>query len=371
MRALEVCSGIGGLALGLAWAGWEIAALSEADERCRAELALHWPHVPIFADIANLTDEKLDAVGPVDLLAGGIPCQPWSHAGKRGGDADERDLWPAFLDLVERTGVRCVLIENVPGLASHPGGLDRIAADLERRGYAWWACRLRAADVGAPHLRDRLWVCAMADLLGEGREGRRRAGAGLQRPAAERGGAAGGRAVGDAFGGPAQRRGEPGELRGAAGFAGDQGHQWERGWHAASAAGAGPSTVGDAERGGPGRLAIDAGWHDPDRHPPGRPQGSGRAAIPSPWADARPVLCRDGKLRLVPAELAVQPMADGFPPALAELYPLAPPEPGRIARLRAIGNAVVPLQAYVPARALYEVANAVFTERKAASTSPA
>lgn len=77
-------------------------------------------------------------------------------------------------------------------------------------------------------------------------------------------------------------------------------------------------------------------------------------ALASPWSDATPILCRDGKWRLVPAELEVQRVADRTAEGLASRSPLAPSEPGRVARLRALGNAVCPRQAYVPARALYE-----------------
>lgn len=99
---------------------------------------------------------------------------------------------------------------------------------------------------------------------------------------------------------------------------------------------------------GLGRLQPrQPGWAEAEH-------GAAGIALASPWSDATPILCRDGKWRLVPAELEVQRVADRTAEGLASRSPLAPSEPGRVARLRALGNAVCPRQAYVPARALYE-----------------
>lgn len=330
MRSLEVCAGIGGLTLGLEMAGFQCAGLVEIDARCRAHLREKWPHVPVFADMRALSDDDLRRVGPVDLLAGGIPCQPHSVAGKRLGHGDERDLWPDFLALALRLGAKALLVENVRGLASSPGGLDRIARDLEASGYCWWVTTLRAADVGAPHLRDRLFICAMAE------------------PEC----------------GPPQRRGELGELRGSPSDAQGPRDQWERGRDAAPGDGDdGPGRLADPNREGPqGRWRPAAGLQREAAERGGEVGDAeiGRRCMPSgshhgsesggsswqdrgssPWSDARAISCRDGKARIIPTELALFPVAHGAP--------------GRVARLRALGNAVVPLQAYVPARALYEV----------------
>jgi DNA (cytosine-5)-methyltransferase 1 len=98
----------------------------------------------------------------VDLVFGGIPCQPWSVAGKQQGTDDARDLWPDFLRVVREVEPRYCLVENVPGLIQPRGGLRRILGDLASSGYdAVWEV-LSAADAGAPHLRKRLWVLAYA-----------------------------------------------------------------------------------------------------------------------------------------------------------------------------------------------------------------
>ncbi len=96
-------------------------------------------------------------------MFGGIPCQPWSLAGRGAGAADARDLWPHFIRLVRDIRPRLVLLENVPGLkaASHfDEGLGRVLADLAASGYAAeWDC-IPASAAGARHERDRLWLVA-------------------------------------------------------------------------------------------------------------------------------------------------------------------------------------------------------------------
>jgi DNA (cytosine-5)-methyltransferase 1 len=110
--------------------------------------------------------------GLVDFVFGGIPCQPHSLAGKRGGGADERDLWPDFWRVVCEVGPRLVLVENVPGMLSSDGGtvMGRILGDLAAGGYdAEWDC-IPAAAVCAPHRRDRVWVVAYARSAPDGQQ---------------------------------------------------------------------------------------------------------------------------------------------------------------------------------------------------------
>jgi DNA (cytosine-5)-methyltransferase 1 len=100
----------------------------------------------------------------VDLIAGGFPCPPVSVAGRRLGVSDDRWLWPEFRRVVATLRPRAVLIENVPGLLSIDFGriFGAILADLDSLGYVgWWHC-VGAAHVGAPHIRDRVWVVAYA-----------------------------------------------------------------------------------------------------------------------------------------------------------------------------------------------------------------
>src|SRR5688500_13405878 len=105
-------SGIGGLELGLERAGlghvvWQV----EKDAYCRAVLARHWPEAERFEDVC-----EFHPAGPVDLLCGGFPCQPWSVAGKQRGAADERHLWPEFARIIAESEPCIVVGENVPGL---------------------------------------------------------------------------------------------------------------------------------------------------------------------------------------------------------------------------------------------------------------
>lgn len=427
-RSLEVCAGIGGLTLGLEMAGWECAGLVEIDDRCRAHLREKWPDVPVLADMRALTDDDLRRVGPVDLLAGGIPCQPWSVAGKQGGSDDERDLWPDFLALAGRLGAAALLVENVPGLASDPRGLDRIAGDIERAGYCWWAASIRAADVGAPHLRDRLFICALADRDGAGcRElGSGRASTGIalgddpngcgdpRHPYCRRGScchnpnACDGNDCwlarypermpvdpdedDDEFladvsrfrrregrpepegqqGRPDAAEREPIGRLADTGGSGSQGRRRPAAGLQRPAAERG-RPVGDAADGGcRGSATAEVEGGREGSGQPGRQQGRQLAGGPQgrgPWSDARPILCRDGKWRLVPfdaAELALLGVADGPAEELASRFPVGPAEPGRVARLRALGNAVCPLQAYVAARALLEVMTGIPTGGAAA-----
>jgi len=154
MRCGSLFTGIGGLDLGLERAGMEIVWQCESDPFCRKVLARHWPGVPCYPDVWKLDGD----VEPVDLLAGGFPCQPASNAGRRLGVDDERWLWPAFERCLRLLRPRLVLVENVPGLLVR--GMGDLLGDLAALGYdAEWGC-VPAAAVGAPHLRWRVFVVA-------------------------------------------------------------------------------------------------------------------------------------------------------------------------------------------------------------------
>lgn len=147
-------SGIGGLEHGLELAGLgRVVFQVEKDPYCRAVLAKHWPHVERFEDV-----REFHPTGPVDVLCGGFPCQPWSLAGDRKETADERHLWPEYVRIIAEARPSIVIAENVPGLRAR--GLRLVLADLARLGFdAEWTM-LSAADVGAPHLRRRLFIVA-------------------------------------------------------------------------------------------------------------------------------------------------------------------------------------------------------------------
>ena len=158
MRVLDLFSGIGGFSLGLERAGMETAAFCEVDPFCRKVLKKHWPDVPCHEDIRKLTGAD---IGPVDVICGGYPCQPFSTAGKRGGAEDDRHLWPEMFRLVEELRPAWVIGENVTG---HVGmGLDDVLSDLESAGYAATPFVIPACAVDAPHRRDRLWIVAHAE----------------------------------------------------------------------------------------------------------------------------------------------------------------------------------------------------------------
>lgn len=157
-------SGIGGIDLGLERAGWRPVWQCDSDPYCRRVLAKHWPTVPCYDDVHSIHR----AIPRVDLIAGGFPCQPVSNAGQRKAQADARWLWPEFARIIGTLRPRYVLVENVPGLLSR--GFGDVLGDLAALGFdAEWGMRA-ARDVGAPHLRKRVFVLAYSHEVrcGEG-----------------------------------------------------------------------------------------------------------------------------------------------------------------------------------------------------------
>ena len=157
MRAGSLFSGIGGFDLGFEWAGIRPAWQVEKDEWCRRVLAKHWPNVKRYGDIHEFIElAEAGAVEPVDLVAGGPPCQPASVAGKRQGAKDDRWLWPEALRAVAALRPTWCLFENPVGFRSM--GLDDVLSALEGMGYATQTLDIPACGVGAPHRRHRLWI---------------------------------------------------------------------------------------------------------------------------------------------------------------------------------------------------------------------
>ena len=101
---------------------------------------------------------KGEEIGPVDIISGGYPCQPFSVAGGRRGEEDDRHLWPEFARLIREAKPRYVVCENVAGHISM--GLDQVLSDLEGLGYTWEAFVIPACAADAPHRRDRVWIIA-------------------------------------------------------------------------------------------------------------------------------------------------------------------------------------------------------------------
>lgn len=135
-------------------------AFCEIEEFPRAVLAKHWPHVPCYHDIHDVTADRLDrdGVGRIDLICGGYPCQPFSHAGKQRGHEDPRHLWPQMRRVIGEVRPAWVLAENVVGHITL--GLDQVLADLEADGYAGRAVVVPACAKDAPHIRQRVWIMA-------------------------------------------------------------------------------------------------------------------------------------------------------------------------------------------------------------------
>jgi DNA (cytosine-5)-methyltransferase 1 len=157
LRVLDLFSGVGGFSLGLErTGGFETAAFCEYEAFPRQVLAKHWPDVPCFPDVRELKGEDVD--GSIDVICGGYPCQPFSQAGQRRGQEDDRHLWPEFSRIVDELRPAWVIGENVAGHISM--GLDDVLSDLERQGYACRTFVIPACAVGAPHRRDRVWTIA-------------------------------------------------------------------------------------------------------------------------------------------------------------------------------------------------------------------
>ncbi len=165
MRFLSLFAGIGGADLGLERAGMECVGQVEIEPFCQKVLAKHWPNVWRWNDVKTLTGAQVaEHCGTIDLLVGGVPCQPASVAGKRLGTADYRWLWPDFLRLVSEVKPMWVLAENPRGVLSlDVAGMqfsEWIAREFDARGYGLLPVKLAAEDVGAPHRRERIFFVA-------------------------------------------------------------------------------------------------------------------------------------------------------------------------------------------------------------------
>lgn len=170
LTSVELCAGAGGQALGLERAGFSHEALVEIDQHCRATLALNRPGWNVAqGDQADLMKFDGRPYRGIDVLAGGLPCPPFSVAGKQLGDADERNLFPSTLRLIDEIRPKGVMIENVRGF------LDAIFSDyrkelkqqLSKLGYeADWHL-FNASDFGVPQLRPRVVIVAIRKDLAE------------------------------------------------------------------------------------------------------------------------------------------------------------------------------------------------------------
>ena len=164
MNHLDLFSGIGGFAIAAenVWhAEHRVVAFCESDPFCQAVLKKHWPCTPIVGDITTYHPRCL---GPIGLLTGGFPCQPFSRVGQKRGTKDDRFLWPAMLRIIRHTHPTWIIAENVTGLINIANGLvfERVLADLEDQNYDVQPFVIPALAVNAPHRRDRVWIVAHA-----------------------------------------------------------------------------------------------------------------------------------------------------------------------------------------------------------------
>lgn len=337
-RLGSLFSGVGGLDLAVEQFGYATVWQVEIDGWCRDQLARHWPDAIRYPDV---TEVDWSSVPAVDALCGGYPCPPFSSAGKRLGEADERYLWPHFLDAIRALRPRVVFAENVRGHLSL--GFDRVLADLSALGYCVrWTC-LRASDIGAPHRRERLFFAAVDTGHGaaqdphiEPRDQRRFAAPGQTQ---------GGRARSDVGG------------RGRASAS-----------HAHLAGSQGPQSAGRrvvSTRGG-GQAPADADHAADDRERP-RPQPRRRseaAADPASfdWRGYAPAIERWGRVlgRAAPAPLDERGRLSADFVLWMQGFPADWVGDGtRGQRLRAYGNSVVPLQAVAAFSLLLDAGEAV------------
>lgn len=170
--SVEICAGAGGQALGLEQAGFEHLAAVEIDPHACNTLRANRPEWNIVeGDVVRWIRDHAHEYEGVDLVAGGVPCPPFSKAGKQLGAADERDLFPAMLDLVKVTQPKAVMIENVRGLLD-PKFDDyraKVTRKLRSMGYVTQWKLLQASDYGVAQLRPRVIAVAVRADLGGGK----------------------------------------------------------------------------------------------------------------------------------------------------------------------------------------------------------
>jgi DNA (cytosine-5)-methyltransferase 1 len=172
VKVLDLFSGIGGFSLGLERAGMKTVAFCEFDKNARKVLNKHWPDVPVYEDVRELTNERLksDGITGIDVITGGFPCQDISVAGKQAGigEGTRSGLWSECARLVREIRPNYAIFENVTALISGEQGrwFQRVLFDLSQIGYdAEWHC-IPASELGAHHHRDRVWIIAYAAING-------------------------------------------------------------------------------------------------------------------------------------------------------------------------------------------------------------
>ena len=158
LTCVEICAGAGGLALGLAMAGFVHVALVEYEQEYCNVLKANRPEWNVIcADVHKFDGHPYEGV---DLLAGGVPCPPFSVAGKQLGKDDERDLFPEAIRLIREIRPRAVMLENVRGFldSGFEEYRDHIFTEIKKLGYVTHIKLLNASDYGVPQLRPRVVI---------------------------------------------------------------------------------------------------------------------------------------------------------------------------------------------------------------------
>jgi DNA (cytosine-5)-methyltransferase 1 len=172
LRILDLFSGIGGFSYAAEQlvGGFKTVQFVECNPFCQRVLNMHWPAVPIYPDVTSYTA----SVGSCDVITAGFPCQDLSSAGKQTGLSGERSgLFYQVIRLARELQPRFIVFENVANLVSHQGGatFQEVLFQIARAGFdAEWAV-VSARDVGACHLRKRIWIVAYAQSERCGEEG--------------------------------------------------------------------------------------------------------------------------------------------------------------------------------------------------------
>jgi DNA (cytosine-5)-methyltransferase 1 len=160
MNELSIFTGIGGSILTGEELGWNNVGCVEFDQKACAILNRNFPNLKIWnCDIGIFNKLFAHGYKGVDLITAGFPCQPFSSSGKRLGEADSRNGWPATRRCIGVVRPPIAFLESVPGLTSFRY-TQRIFGDLAEMGYDARWCIVSAAEVGAPHIRERLWILA-------------------------------------------------------------------------------------------------------------------------------------------------------------------------------------------------------------------
>jgi len=168
LKVLDLFSGLGGFSLGLERTGhFETVAFCDNNKYSKLVIDKHWKGIKIYDDIKEITKEKFttDGIEAPDIITGGVPCQPFSVAGKQKGTSDDRYLWPEMFRIIKAFKSKFVIVENVRGIVNIENGMvfETVCSDLESEGYEVQAFNIPAAGVGAPHRRERIWFIAVRE----------------------------------------------------------------------------------------------------------------------------------------------------------------------------------------------------------------